>query len=139
MDWDGPAILSSVQNDLFDATVRRRLQLGEVYLFDPMRTIPDPLPDGVQRCGWSPLHSARTVSGPMEAANLLMEAAPREGVNNANYWSRKGEALLWPMLFAARSANAPWPTSCAGSPCRTATNPTPNPPSPVRLRARKIR
>jgi type IV secretion system protein VirD4 len=100
LDWDGPAILSSVQNDLFDATVHRRLQLGEVYLFDPMRTIPEP-PEGVQRCGWSPLHSARTVSGAMEAANLLMEAAPSEGVTNANYWSRKGEALLWPMLFAA--------------------------------------
>ena len=101
LDWDGPAILSSVHNDLFDATVQRRLQLGDVYLFDPMRTIPDPLPDGVQRCGWSPLHSARTVSGAMEAANLLMEASPSEGVTNANYWSRKGEALLWPMLFAA--------------------------------------
>ena len=100
LDWDGPAILSSVQNDLFDATVQRRLQLGEVYLFDPMRTIPE-LPEGVVRCGWSPLHSARTVSGAMEAANLLMEAAPSEGVTNANYWSRKGEALLWPMLFAA--------------------------------------
>ena len=37
----------------------------------------------------------------MEAANLLMEAAPSEGVTNANYWSRKGEALLWPILFAA--------------------------------------
>ena len=105
LDWDGPAILSSVQNDLFDATVRRRVQLGDVYLFDPMRTIPDPLPEGVMRCGWSPLHSARTVSGAMEAANLLMEAAPSEGVTNANYWSRKGEALLWPMLFAAAIAN----------------------------------
>ncbi|MFN0029704.1 MAG: type IV secretory system conjugative DNA transfer family protein, partial [Acidimicrobiales bacterium] len=101
LDWDGPAILSSVQNDLFEATVRRRLQLGKVYLFDPMRTIPDPLPEEVERCGWSPLHSARTVSGAMEAANLLLEAAPSEGVTNANYWSRKGEALLWPMLFAA--------------------------------------
>jgi len=105
LDWDGPAILSSVQNDVFDATVRRRVQLGDVYLFDPMRTIPDPLPKGVTRCGWSPLHSARTVSGAMEAANLLMEAAPSEGVTNANYWSRKGEALLWPMLFAAAIAN----------------------------------
>ncbi|MGE0138536.1 MAG: type IV secretory system conjugative DNA transfer family protein [Ilumatobacteraceae bacterium] len=105
LDWDGPAILSSVQNDLFDATVQRRAQLGDVYLFDPMRTIPDPLPEGVKRCGWSPLHSARTVSGAMEAANLLMEAAPSEGVTNANYWSRKGEALLWPMLFAAAIAN----------------------------------
>ena len=51
------------------------------------------------------MHSARTVSGAMEAANLLLEAAPSEGVTNANYWSRKGEALLWPMLFAAAVGN----------------------------------
>ena len=37
----------------------------------------------------------------MEAAAVLQEAAPLEGTTNATYWSKKGEALLWPVLFAA--------------------------------------
>ena len=100
LDWDGPAILSSVKNDLFDATVARRLQLGKVFVFDPMRTIPT-LPAGVERVGWSPLHSARTVPGAIEVALAMLDAAPKEGVTNASYWTSKGQALLWPMLFAA--------------------------------------
>ncbi len=100
LDWDGPAILSSVKNDLFDATVARRLQLGDVFLFDPMRTIAR-LPEGVVRVGWSPLHNARTVPGAIEIALAMLDAAPKEGVTNANYWTSKGQALLWPMLFAA--------------------------------------
>lgn len=100
LDWDGPAILSSVKNDLFDETVARRVQLGKVYVFDPMRTIPE-LPSGVTRVGWSPLHAARTVPGAIEVSLALLDAAPTDGVTNANYWSSKGQALLWPILFAA--------------------------------------
>ncbi len=100
LDWDGPAILSSVKNDLFDATVARRLQLGDVFVFDPMRTIPN-LPDEVVRVGWSPLRNAKTVPGAIEIALAMLDAAPKEGVTNANYWTSKGQALLWPMLFAA--------------------------------------
>ncbi len=100
LDWEGPAILSSVKNDLFDETVARRLQLGEVFVFDPMRTIPE-LPEGVTRIGWSPLHAARTVPGAIEVSLALLDAAPTDGVTNANYWSSKGQALLWPILFAA--------------------------------------
>ena len=100
LDWEGPAILSSVKNDLFDETVARRVQLGEVFLFDPMRTIPE-LPEGVTRIGWSPLRAARTVPGAIEVSLALLDAAPTDGVTNANYWSSKGQALLWPILFAA--------------------------------------
>ncbi|MEZ5278983.1 MAG: type IV secretory system conjugative DNA transfer family protein [Acidimicrobiales bacterium] len=100
LDWNGPAVLSSVKNDLFDETVARRIQLGQVYVFDPMRTSPR-LPDGVKRVGWSPLHAARTVSGAIEISTALLDAAPKDGVTNASYWTSKGQALLWPMLFAA--------------------------------------
>ncbi|MDW3220949.1 MAG: type IV secretory system conjugative DNA transfer family protein [Acidimicrobiales bacterium] len=100
LDWNGPALLSSVKNDLFDETIARRRQLGDVYVFDPMRTIPR-LPDGVKRVGWSPLHAARTVSGAIEISTALLDAAPKDGVTNGSYWTSKGQALLWPMLFAA--------------------------------------
>lgn len=101
LDWDGPAVLSSVKDDLFNATVARRRQLGQVFVFDPFGELPSDLGDNVERVGWSPLHASRSISGAQQAAATLLDAGPTEGVTNANYWSTKGQQLLWPMLFAA--------------------------------------
>lgn len=99
LEWDGPAILSTVRDDLLKETFARRSAVGTCFVFDPLETLE--LPKGAVRVGWSPLDVAGTVSGAMEAASFLLEAAPLEGTTNANYFSKKGEALLWPILFAA--------------------------------------
>ena len=104
LEWDGPAILSSVRDDLFANTWQNRATKGPVYVFDPFNTL-GPLPDEVTAISWSPLQISGTVAGAMEAAAVLLEAAPIEGTTNATYWSKKGEALLWPLLFAAASGN----------------------------------
>ncbi len=104
LDWDTAAILSSVKGDLYSATIQRRRMLGEVFVFDPFGELPDDLGDGVQRVGWSPLQAAVSISGAQQAANTLLDAGATEGVTNANYWSTKGEQLLWPMLYAAAVA-----------------------------------
>jgi type IV secretion system protein VirD4 len=102
LEWDGPAVLSSVKSDLLALTVVRRAQLGDVWVFDPLEELDgSTLPKGWRRCGWSPLQSAGTIGGAIAVANALLDAAPAEGITNATYWSRKGEALLWPLLFAA--------------------------------------
>ena len=101
LDWDGPAILSSVKDDLYNATIERRRQLGKVFVFDPFGELPDKLGENVRRVGWSPLQASTSISGAQQAANTLLDAGPTEGVTNANYWSTKGQQLLWPMLFAA--------------------------------------
>ena len=101
LDWDGPAILSSVKDDLYRATIERRRQLGQVYVFDPFGELEDDLGVKVERVGWSPLQASVTISGAQQAAATLLDAGPSEGVTNANYWSTKGQQLLWPMLFAA--------------------------------------
>ncbi len=101
LDWDGPAILSSVKDDLYNATIERRRQLGKVFVFDPFGELPDHLGEGVRRVGWSPLQASTSISGAQQAASTLLDAGPTEGVTNANFWSTKGQQLLWPMLFAA--------------------------------------
>lgn len=53
---------------------------------------------------WSPLQSARSVSGAQQAAATLLDAGPVEGVTNANYWATKGMQLLWPVLYAAATS-----------------------------------
>ena len=105
LDWDGPAVLSSVKDDLYNSTVARRKQLGDVFVFDPFGELPADLGPGVQRVGWSPLHASRSISGAQQAASTLLDAGPTEGVTNASYWSTKGQQLLWPMLFAASTAD----------------------------------
>ena len=105
LDWDGPAVLSSVKDDLYTETIQRRRQLGDVFVFDPFGELPEDLGPGVQRVGWSPLQASVSISGAQQAANTLLDAGPTEGVTNANYWSTKGEQLLWPMLYAAAVAD----------------------------------
>lgn len=105
LDWETAAILSSVKDDLYTATIERRRQLGDVFVFDPFGELPEDLGPDVQRVGWSPLLAAVSISGAQQAANTLLDAGPTEGVTNANYWSTKGEQLLWPMLYAAAVAD----------------------------------
>ncbi|MCP3859391.1 MAG: type IV secretory system conjugative DNA transfer family protein, partial [Phycisphaeraceae bacterium] len=105
LDWNGPAILSSVKDDLYRATIDRRRQLGKVYVFDPFGELEEDLGPNVERVGWSPLQASVTISGAQQAAATLLDAGPSEGVTNANYWSTKGQQLLWPMLFAAAVNN----------------------------------
>jgi len=105
LDWAGPAILSSVKDDLFNSTIERRRQLGKVFVFDPFGELPDDLGEGVRRVGWSPLLASTSISGAQQAAATLLDAGPTEGVTNANFWSTKGQQLLWPMLFAAATNN----------------------------------
>lgn len=104
LDWDGPAILSSVRDDLYEATFARRNAVGTCFVFDPLNSLPELHPDAV-RVGWSPLQAAGTVPGAQRVSAYLLEASPMEGTTNANYFERKGEALLWPILYAAAIGN----------------------------------
>ena len=104
LDWETAAILSSVKPDLYFDTIEHRRRLGDVFVFDPFGELPFDLGDGVTRVAWSPLQSARSVSGAQQAAATLLDAAPTEGVTNANYWATKGMQLLWPLLYAAATS-----------------------------------
>lgn len=104
LDWDTAAILSSVKPDLYLDTIQHRRRVGDVFVFDPFGELPDDLRDGATRVAWSPLQSAQTVSGAQQAAATLLDAAPVEGVTNANYWATKGMQLLWPVLYAAATS-----------------------------------
>ncbi len=35
LEWDGPAVASSIKTDLLTCTIRRRRELGDVFVFDP--------------------------------------------------------------------------------------------------------
>lgn len=102
LEWDGPAILSSVKGDLLKATLEARRALGEVRVFDPTRAVRF---DDRLRVGWSPLRAAGSVTGAKKAARALSGAAPRSGAENMNFFGDMAESLVWPLLWTAAHSN----------------------------------
>jgi type IV secretion system protein VirD4 len=102
LDWSGPAVASSIKTDLLGATVRRRRELGRVFVFDPFGLA------GVQAHTWSPLRQARTWDGALEVAWRLAAAGEldRRSVEGGDFWALAAEQRLAPLLYAASVTGA---------------------------------
>jgi type IV secretion system protein VirD4 len=100
LEWDGPAVLSSVKTDLLAATIDARRTLGEVKVFDPTGAT------GQQSAHWSPLRAAKTAAGAQRAARALAEAGPSGGAENLPFFTALAQQLLWPVLFTAAGTGA---------------------------------
>ncbi|HYZ97908.1 MAG TPA: type IV secretory system conjugative DNA transfer family protein, partial [Acidimicrobiales bacterium] len=104
LEWEGPAILSSVKADLLGATLGWRARGGQVRVYDPTRTL-GPLAGPSAKVGparWSPVGQAASVVGAQRAARALVEAAPRGGVEGGvDFWLAQAEILLSGLLFVA--------------------------------------
>jgi type IV secretion system protein VirD4 len=97
LEWNGPAVASSIKTDLHAATVRRRRALGEALVFDPYGLAP------VRANTWSPLRLARTWDGALSTATRMSAAAELDtsNVKGGSYWSAAAEQRLAPLLWAA--------------------------------------
>ncbi len=102
LEWNGPAVASSIKNDLLASTLRRRRVLGETLIFDPFRLA------GTESHTWSPLHGAATWDGALEVAWRLAGAAEvdKRGVDGGEFWSLAAEQRLAPLLYAAARTGA---------------------------------
>jgi type IV secretion system protein VirD4 len=100
LEWDGPAVASSIKTDLLAATVTRRRALGEVFVFDPFALA------GTEGHTWSPLRRARTWDGALEVAWRLAAAGEldQRGVEGGDFWAIAAEQRLAPLLFTAASS-----------------------------------
>jgi type IV secretion system protein VirD4 len=99
LDWEGPAILSSVRDDLLDATLARRRALGQVKVFDPTKV------SGQPSCTWSPLRDAATPSGAQKAARSLLAAYARPGGRaDVEFFSDLGTAFLSALFWVAAAS-----------------------------------
>ncbi len=102
LDWNGPAVASSIKTDLVRSTIDRRRALGDVFVFDPFGL------SGTRSHTWSPLAAARTWDGALEVAWRLAAAAEldRRGVEGGEFWAIAAEQRLAPLLFAAAASGA---------------------------------
>lgn len=109
LEWDGPAVLSSVKADLLAATHGWRSSQGEVRIYDPTSSTG---PKGSTAL-WSPLQQAGTVVGAQRTARALCDAAPRGGVEGGmDFWLAQAEILLSGLLFVAHHAHRDMDAVC---------------------------
>jgi len=97
LEWQGPAVLSSVKDDLLRVTAGWRARHGDIAVFDPTNTT------SLGSAVWSPLRAAGTTLGAQRAARALCEAAPK-GKNvegGLDYWMAQAEMLISGLLFVA--------------------------------------
>jgi type IV secretion system protein VirD4 len=100
LEWDGPAIASSIKTDLLACTRKRRQGLGPVFVFDPFEL------GGAGRNTWSPLGAANTWDGALESAWRLAAAGEldQRGVEGGDFWAVAAEQRLAPLLFTASAS-----------------------------------
>ena len=100
LEWDGPAIATSVKTDLLNATVARRRALGRVMIFDPTQA------SGQTGAAWSPLGSCGSWHGAQRMASWLCAAARPAGgsLADADFWYGAAAKLLAPLLLAAATS-----------------------------------
>jgi type IV secretion system protein VirD4 len=103
LEWEGPAVASSIKTDLLDATLARRRALGPVFIFDPFALAP-----GTPSNTWSPLRAAGTWDGAVEAAWRLTLAGELDSkrVEGGDFWGIAAEQRLAPLLYAAAAGGA---------------------------------
>jgi len=102
LEWNGPAVASSIKTDLLSATRARRQALGEVLVFDPFGLAQ------TEAHTWSPLHAAGTWDGALEVAWRLASAGEldRRSVEGGDFWAAAAEQRLAPLLYAAAAGGA---------------------------------
>ncbi len=102
LEWDGPAVASSIKTDLLSGTVGRRRALGPAFVFDPFEL------SGVTGNTWSPLRKAASWDGALEVAWRLAAAGEldQRGVEGGDFWAIAAEQRLAPLLYTAARTGA---------------------------------
>ena len=93
--FDGVVVAVSVKGDLYEATAAARARRGEIAVFDPSGATQ------LATARWSPLERATTVTGANKTGAALAQSIPKNGVTNADYWSKHGEDLLSSFIILA--------------------------------------
>ncbi|MGH2869232.1 MAG: type IV secretory system conjugative DNA transfer family protein, partial [Solirubrobacteraceae bacterium] len=100
LEWEGPAVASSIKTDLLACTADRRRALGTVQIFDPFSL------SGMPSQTWSPLRASGTWDGALETAWRLAAAGEldQRGVEGGDFWAVAAEQRLAPLLYIAAAS-----------------------------------
>jgi type IV secretion system protein VirD4 len=97
LEWDGPAVVSSVKTDLLRITRDERAKAGQTLVYDPLNRL-----DDVARVGWDPLAQCDTYEGAQALSSALVSLSDFGRVEKGDFWQSSAQSLLAPLLLAAR-------------------------------------
>jgi type IV secretion system protein VirD4 len=101
LEWEGPAVITSVRTDVLEDTIGWRSRCGQVYAFDPAGALTD-TPYARYRVGWDPLAHCRTWDDSVRMGRALTESGKAAaGLMESDFWFTLAAQLLAPHLFAA--------------------------------------
>lgn len=94
----GPCVATSRKGDIVDATREVRAELGDVWVFDPMRML-----DQAQDWWWDPLEGVDTITKARRLAESFTFSAAGGGQRD-EYFAPKSDDLVANLLLAAACA-----------------------------------
>ncbi|HXY28511.1 MAG TPA: type IV secretory system conjugative DNA transfer family protein, partial [Acidimicrobiales bacterium] len=97
---DGPVVSTSTKPEIMRATASARGEGGWNLLYDPSGEVE--CPPGVERVGWSPLHTAAHWDTAVVTADAMVGASRLHGLRaSEHHWTERASALLSTLLHAA--------------------------------------
>ena len=102
LEWQGPAVATSVKSDLLRSTLAARQALGKTMVFDPTGVT------GIPGVRATPLSGCGSWRGAMRMAHWLASSARASagGLEDAEFWYAAAEKLLAPLLYVAAASGA---------------------------------
>lgn len=103
LEWDGPALVTSVRRDVLDDSFDWRNTMGAVAVFDPSGSLEGTRYASFRR-SWNPLDHCKTWDDCIRMSLALTEAGRLGALSEGNFWFGLASQFLAPLLWAA-SAN----------------------------------
>ncbi len=97
LEWEGPAIITSVRRDVVDATIAARAAIGRASVFEPTGKLGD-----LPRVGWDPVQLSDSWDQAFSLAHWLVNSVDKAGVTDGEFWYSEAQRLL---AAALRLAN----------------------------------
>ena len=101
LEWGGPALVTSVRQDILDDSFEWRSRGGEVYIFDPSGTLRGTRYESYRRT-WNPLDHCKSWDDCVKMSRALTEAGKTTGLHEADFWNNLASQFVAPLLLAAR-------------------------------------
>ena len=102
LEWEGPAIVTSVRDDVVRGSIMERHKRGKTWIFEPTSRL---FKGGSALTTWNPVAGCDQWDTAVSRAYAFTEAAKPQnpGMNDAEFWYNQAAQLLQPLLFAAAS------------------------------------
>ncbi|AQZ60930.1 hypothetical protein BKM31_04990 [[Actinomadura] parvosata subsp. kistnae] len=104
LEWEGPAVITSVRRDVLDETFAWRDSMGRVAIFDPSGALKGTRYEAY-RYSWDCLDQCRSWDDCVRLGQALTEAGRLGGVTDERFWHALAGQLLAPFLFAGTLGN----------------------------------